>query len=83
MTATTINNRASFDLFRPLVRLALAAIVTVALLVAAFVVGRATAPTHTVKSIVAVPIHSVLTVADACHIGRPCWAGERLVTEGS
>jgi hypothetical protein len=52
------------------VRLLLAVFVTAVLLVAVFVAGRTSAPTHTVRSIVTVP--ATADVSTLCHRGKPC-----------
>lgn len=69
MAATTIDPRTSFHL-GALLRVVLAAVIAAALIAAAFLGGRASAPVHTVRSIVTVPAaagHPYL-----CRSGRPC-----------
>jgi hypothetical protein len=71
MTATTITHGAPKVLPRATLRLLLAVLVAATLLSIAFVVGRASAPTHTVTPVVAVPA-AVNTPEYVCRIGRPC-----------
>ena len=72
MTTTTIDHRAPVELFRPVMRLALAAVLAVALLVSAFVVGRATASSRSTTPGVTRPAASVPAPADFCSPGRLC-----------
>ncbi len=71
MTATTIDPRTALRLRRLERRLLIAVAIAAVLLAAAFVVGRITAPDHTVRSIVTVPA-TVHQAADICRLGRPC-----------
>lgn len=74
MAITTIERRPPLELLRPLSRLVLAALVTIAVFVAAFVIGRVSAPTHTVRSVVTVPaVHTVSPNGlENCRAGQPC-----------
>ncbi len=72
MTATTINTRPPLELPRRLWRLALAPMMAAGLLAGSFAVGRASAPTHTVRSVVTVPGASAPAPADVCRLARPC-----------
>jgi hypothetical protein len=72
MTATTIEQPASSALLHTLLRFTFAVVLAVVLSVGAFAVGRATSPTHTVRSVVTVPAASADGSADVCHIGRAC-----------
>lgn len=72
MTATTLDRRPPLGVLSPAARFVLAVIVATVLLVSAFVIGRASAPTHTLRSIISVPAATSHTVVDACRIGRPC-----------
>jgi hypothetical protein len=71
MTATTIDQRTPFNLVFPALRLLLAFAIAIAVLAATFVVGRASAPTHTVRTVVTVPA-AASAPTDSCRRGRPC-----------
>lgn len=69
MTTTTFDPRQT-ELQASSRRFVLAAIVTIALLAAVFMIGRVTAPTHTVRSIVTVPAAATAGASDSCpHVG--------------
>ncbi len=71
MNATTLSApMPAHRLISPL-RIALAVIFAAALLVAVFVAGRISAPSHTAQSVVTVPAASA-QAPFRCHAGRPC-----------
>ena len=74
MTTITFDERAPLQLLRSVSRVALAALLAIVLFVAAFMIGRVSAPTHTVRSVVTVPAtQSVPAPAvDNCRAGHPC-----------
>ena len=72
MAATTIDHRPTLRVLQPAVRLLLAVAFTVGLLAAAFAIGRASAPSHEVRSPVPVPAVAATAPADACQVGRLC-----------
>jgi len=72
MTATTIQQPTSSALSHALLRFALAIVLAVVLFAGAFAAGRATSPTHTVRSIVTVPATTNDGLSSACGVGRAC-----------
>jgi hypothetical protein len=72
MTSTTIDRPASSVIDSTAVRLLLAVVFAIALFAAAFAAGRATSPSHTVRTVVTVPAASGAGHTDACHLGRAC-----------
>jgi len=75
MTTATIDRRQPLPLFQSLSRLAVAALVMIAVFVGAFVIGRGSTPTHTVRSVITVPATSPAPTAqplENCHVGQPC-----------
>jgi hypothetical protein len=72
MTATTINRPAPLELSRAIWRFVFGTLLMLVLVAGAFAIGRASAPTHTVRSVVTVPAAPTVSIADTCHPGRPC-----------
>lgn len=72
MTATAIHRPARLELSRAIWRFMLGALLMLVLVAGAFAVGRASAPTHTVRSVVTVPASPATSIADTCRAGRPC-----------
>ncbi len=72
MSIVTVDHPARFALHRSAIRLALVAVIAVALLAAAFVVGRTTAPNATVTTGISAPAPSAGSSTGLCHFGRAC-----------
>ena len=72
MATATITQHSSFGRLRPALRVAVFAVIAVAILVGTFAVARVSAPTHTVRTVVTVTAPDPST-ADGCRVGRgPC-----------
>jgi hypothetical protein len=72
MTSTTIERPAPSALLHSLLRFTVAVVLAAVLFAGAFAAGRATSPTHTIRSIVTVPVASADGPTDACRAGRAC-----------
>jgi hypothetical protein len=72
MSTITIDHPTRSRLIHSSWRLAVALLLAVALMSAAFVAGRAASSTRTVRTVVTVPVDSSSAPADVCHVGRPC-----------
>ena len=72
MTVATVDHSARLDLHISAIRLAVAAVVAIALLAAAFVVGRTTAPNTTVTTGISAPAASGGSSTGLCHFDRAC-----------
>jgi hypothetical protein len=71
MTATTLNPSITHDVRPRSLRAAIVILVATVLLALMFFVGRLTAPSHTVHSVVTVPTASV-EQPETCRMGRLC-----------
>jgi hypothetical protein len=71
MTATTLNPPLTHDVRPRAVRAAIVVLIATALLVSMFLVGRLTAPDHTVRTVVTVPT-AVAEKIVTCRMGRLC-----------
>lgn len=72
MTTTTFDMGAPERTVRSLMRLAITVLFAIALFAAAFAVGRVSAPTRTVRSVVTVPAPQSVSALDDCRAGRAC-----------
>jgi len=71
MTATTLNPSIAQEAGPRSIRVAIVVLVAAVLLALMFFVGRLTAPTHTVHTVVTVPTASV-SQPETCRSGRLC-----------
>jgi hypothetical protein len=75
MTSTTIQRSAPLSSVRSVPRFVFAVVFAVVLIAAAYAVGRATSPTHTIHSVITVPAAASAPAdgpTDACRHGRAC-----------
>jgi hypothetical protein len=72
MASTTIDRSAPSTLLRSLPSFAFAVLLAVVLVAGAYAIGRATAPNHTIRSIVTAPAAPVDRPTNSCPLGRAC-----------